>query len=84
MMARGITPYIETLQNAKALADRKVDMIEQEGFQDLIRMLQSQGAATPSCPICLSSITEPVVFRCVHMACKLCLERLQASGKRKT
>jgi len=74
----GIRPYIETLKTAKELADRKVDMVEQEGFQDLIKMLH--GDTPPSCPICLGTIREPVVFRCVHMACKDCLHRLIQSG----
>ena len=37
----GLEPYIDTLQNAKALAQRGTDMVEQEGFQDLVRSFQS-------------------------------------------
>ena len=49
-----IRPLLATLRTAKDLSDRKIEQVEQQGFQDLIKMMK--GDTPPSCPICMGPV----------------------------
>ena len=64
--------------------------LEEEGAVDLTdenkntlqKMLQISIESQEECPICLDTLKEPVITKCAHVFCTLCLERVVGTQHR--